>query len=216
MSRQGDLSSAAAPVLVADDRCVRWARGDGVLDLRSSQPRRSAQFGASDTSGRCSDDVLDTPQRVRCLVGGLFGSRGVSSGWRPALLTATSARCSETVGVSCMPGSTDRVVADGNGNALYSTNVSVTHRTTWTLWSGPAGASFSEAFLVVLRGSEQHRRGALQRPRILAHGTARRGHETSLSELARMAMRWAPESDNEARDWLAHPCGERATEAPSR
>ncbi len=47
--------------------------------------------------------------------------------------------------VSCVPETTDCTVTDSKGNALYSTNVSVTSSATWTPWSGPAGASPSEA-----------------------------------------------------------------------
>ena len=47
--------------------------------------------------------------------------------------------------VSCVPETTDCVVTDGKGNALYSTNVSVTSSAAWTPWSGPAGAAPSEA-----------------------------------------------------------------------
>jgi hypothetical protein len=47
--------------------------------------------------------------------------------------------------VSCVPRSTDCVVSDSKGNALYSTNVSVSGAATWTPWSGPAGAKPSEA-----------------------------------------------------------------------
>ncbi len=47
--------------------------------------------------------------------------------------------------VSCVPQTTDCVVADSKGNALYSTNVSVSTSATWTPWSGPVGESPSEA-----------------------------------------------------------------------
>jgi hypothetical protein len=46
--------------------------------------------------------------------------------------------------VSCVPQSTDCVVSDSKGNALYSTNVSVTGPATWNSWSGP-GVSPSQA-----------------------------------------------------------------------
>jgi Collagen triple helix repeat (20 copies) len=46
---------------------------------------------------------------------------------------------------SCVPQSTDCVVSDSKGNALYSTNVSTSGTSTWTAWNGPAGASSSEA-----------------------------------------------------------------------
>jgi hypothetical protein len=47
--------------------------------------------------------------------------------------------------VSCVPQSTDCVVSDSKGNALYSTNVSVSSSATWTPWTGPAGTEPSEA-----------------------------------------------------------------------
>jgi hypothetical protein len=47
--------------------------------------------------------------------------------------------------VSCVPQSTDCVVSDSKGNALYSTNVSVSSSATWTPWAGPAGTEPSEA-----------------------------------------------------------------------
>jgi hypothetical protein len=47
--------------------------------------------------------------------------------------------------VSCVPQSTDCVVSDSKGNALYSSDVSVTGAATWTSWTGPAGTEPSEA-----------------------------------------------------------------------
>jgi hypothetical protein len=47
--------------------------------------------------------------------------------------------------VSCVPQTTECVVTDSKGNALDSTNVSVSASATWTSWSGPAGESPSEA-----------------------------------------------------------------------
>jgi hypothetical protein len=47
--------------------------------------------------------------------------------------------------VSCVPESTDCVVTDSSGKALYSTDVSATAAATWTSWKGPSGASPSEA-----------------------------------------------------------------------
>ena len=47
--------------------------------------------------------------------------------------------------VSCVPESAECVVTDSKGNAFYSTNLSATAAATWTAWSGPAGASPSEA-----------------------------------------------------------------------
>lgn len=40
-------------------------------------------------------------------------------------------------GVACVPGTTDCVVSDSKGNALYSTNVSSSSSSTWTSWTGP-------------------------------------------------------------------------------
>ena len=47
--------------------------------------------------------------------------------------------------VSCVPQSTDCVVTDSKGDALYSTEINTTAAATWTPWSGPAGAGPSEA-----------------------------------------------------------------------
>jgi hypothetical protein len=74
-----------------------------------------------------------------------------------ALATATSAFASPPshtqaidspnglTAVSCVPRTTDCVVSDSKGNALYSTNVSVSASATWTPWTGPAGVTPSEA-----------------------------------------------------------------------
>jgi tripartite motif-containing protein 71 len=47
--------------------------------------------------------------------------------------------------VSCVPGTTDCVVSDSAGKALYATNVSTTSPATWKAWTGPAGESPSQA-----------------------------------------------------------------------
>jgi Zn-dependent metalloprotease len=47
--------------------------------------------------------------------------------------------------VSCIPRTTECVVADNKGNALYSTNVSASAASTWKSWSGPASTSPAEA-----------------------------------------------------------------------
>jgi hypothetical protein len=43
--------------------------------------------------------------------------------------------------VSCVPQSTDCVVSDDKGNALYATDVSVTGAATWNTWTGPESPS---------------------------------------------------------------------------
>jgi hypothetical protein len=43
--------------------------------------------------------------------------------------------------VSCVPQTTDCVVSDSKGNALYSTSVSMSSPATWTSWSGPESPS---------------------------------------------------------------------------
>jgi hypothetical protein len=40
--------------------------------------------------------------------------------------------------VSCVPATTDCIIAASNGNAFYSTTVSATAEATWNAWSGPA------------------------------------------------------------------------------
>jgi Zn-dependent metalloprotease len=43
--------------------------------------------------------------------------------------------------VSCVPATSECVVTDSKGNALYSTNVSTTSAATWTSWTGPLSPS---------------------------------------------------------------------------
>jgi hypothetical protein len=47
--------------------------------------------------------------------------------------------------ISCIPATTDCVVTDSTGKALYATNVSATGESTWKAWTGPSGASPSQA-----------------------------------------------------------------------
>jgi DNA-binding beta-propeller fold protein YncE len=47
--------------------------------------------------------------------------------------------------VSCIPGTTDCVLSDSAGKALYATNVSTSATATWKTWSGPQGESPSQA-----------------------------------------------------------------------
>jgi streptogramin lyase len=47
--------------------------------------------------------------------------------------------------VSCIPATTDCVLSDSKGNALYATNVSTASNATWHTWSGPTGQSPSQA-----------------------------------------------------------------------
>jgi hypothetical protein len=47
--------------------------------------------------------------------------------------------------VSCVPQSTDCVVSDSKGSALYSTDVSANGAATWNAWTGPAPTEPSEA-----------------------------------------------------------------------
>jgi DNA-binding beta-propeller fold protein YncE len=47
--------------------------------------------------------------------------------------------------VSCIAGTTDCVLSDSAGKALYSTNVSSSAEATWKTWSGPSGQSPSQA-----------------------------------------------------------------------
>ncbi len=47
--------------------------------------------------------------------------------------------------VSCIPSTTDCVVTDSTGKALYATNVSSSKEATWKTWAGPSGASPSQA-----------------------------------------------------------------------
>ncbi len=47
--------------------------------------------------------------------------------------------------VSCVPASTDCVLSDSKGNALYATNVSTGAIATWKTWTGPTGESPSQA-----------------------------------------------------------------------
>ncbi len=47
--------------------------------------------------------------------------------------------------VSCIPSTTDCVLSDSAGKALYATNVSSSSEATWKTWSGPSGESPSQA-----------------------------------------------------------------------
>jgi streptogramin lyase len=47
--------------------------------------------------------------------------------------------------VSCIPATTDCVLSDSAGKAVYSTNVSTSSEATWNTWSGPSGESPSQA-----------------------------------------------------------------------
>jgi Zn-dependent metalloprotease len=47
--------------------------------------------------------------------------------------------------ISCVPATIDCVTVDNKGNAFYSTNVNATATSTWKSWTGPTGASPSEA-----------------------------------------------------------------------
>ena len=47
--------------------------------------------------------------------------------------------------VSCIPSTTDCVLSDSAGMALYATNVSTSASATWKTWSGPSGESPSQA-----------------------------------------------------------------------
>jgi len=51
--------------------------------------------------------------------------------------TQTISAGSNLDAVSCAPSTTDCVIAQSNGNALYATNVSATAEATWNSWSGP-------------------------------------------------------------------------------
>jgi hypothetical protein len=51
--------------------------------------------------------------------------------------TQTISAGSSLSSVSCAPGTTDCVIGESNGNAVYATNVSATAEATWTEWSGP-------------------------------------------------------------------------------
>jgi hypothetical protein len=43
--------------------------------------------------------------------------------------------------ISCIPASTDCVIADSKGNAFYATNLSAAVAASWAAWKGPGGAS---------------------------------------------------------------------------
>jgi DNA-binding beta-propeller fold protein YncE len=47
--------------------------------------------------------------------------------------------------VTCVPSTTDCVLSDSAGKALYATNVSTSSAATWKTWSGPSGQSPSQA-----------------------------------------------------------------------
>ncbi len=47
--------------------------------------------------------------------------------------------------ISCIPSTTDCVLSDSAGKALYATSVSTSSSATWKTWSGPSGESPSQA-----------------------------------------------------------------------
>ena len=47
--------------------------------------------------------------------------------------------------VSCIPSTTDCVLSDSAGKAIYATNVSTSAEATWKTWNGPSGESPSQA-----------------------------------------------------------------------
>jgi len=52
--------------------------------------------------------------------------------------TQTISAGSDLDAVSCVPGTTDCVIGESNGNTVYATNVSATAEATWNAWSGPS------------------------------------------------------------------------------
>src|ERR1700686_4285589 len=62
-----------------------------------------------------------------------------------AAYTQTISAGNSLSAVSCVPGSTDCVISESNGNAFYATNVSATAEATWSSWSGPASPNWAVA-----------------------------------------------------------------------
>ena len=69
-----------------------------------------------------------------------FTAPGVSPSYTQSVDSGNSLNA-----VSCVPGTTDCVVSDSAGKALYATNVSASSAATWNTWSGPTEQSPSQA-----------------------------------------------------------------------
>lgn len=99
---------------------------------------REYQLGKALTSVSCASSSLcatvDTAGRVTAFNPN-SGAKGSSS------YTQSVDGGSTLNAVSCVPGTTDCVLGDGNGNAFYATNVSTSSTPSWKAWAGPGAGS---------------------------------------------------------------------------
>jgi hypothetical protein len=107
--------------------------GVGRMNKRSGQRRtaRSVYMGAAyRRSG------LDRGMRCLRMVG-LVVIAGCSMVANASAYTQTISAGTNLNAVSCVPGTTDCVISQTNGNAFYATNVSATSEASWSTWTGP-------------------------------------------------------------------------------
>jgi YD repeat-containing protein len=117
---------ASGNVFVSTNAGETWSREYRVSGELTSVSCASASLCAAvDSSGRVSAFDPQSAQAGSSYTQSLDGGASLNA-------------------VSCIAGSTDCVIGDGNGNAFYATNVSTTGTPSWKEWTGP-GAGPSEA-----------------------------------------------------------------------
>ena len=151
------LKNTAAPVLSGSPILnVRMAVSNGTWagapiaygyqweDCNSAGGECKAIGGA--TNANYTPAAGDVGHTLVALVTATNGGGSVTVGSSPSGLVVStpsfpsvtqSVEANALDAVSCVPGTTDCVVGDSNGNAYYATNVSVHALATWTSWSGP-------------------------------------------------------------------------------
>jgi Zn-dependent metalloprotease len=136
----GDLT---ATTCVGRFTCVAVDNAGNVFVSTSAGEAWKRQFalGKELTSVACSSREL-------CVTGDKTGHvTAFTPSSAPPSRTAKIDSSNSVKAISCVPEATDCVVSDSAGDALYSTGVSAIPSTSveWTSWSGPTGASPSEA-----------------------------------------------------------------------
>ncbi len=92
----------------------------------------------------------DVGHKLVAVVTATNGGGSVSASSAPSAVVSarfqrSSVDASSLNAAACVPGTTDCVLSDSKGSALYATNVSASSAASWTSWTGPAGVSPSEA-----------------------------------------------------------------------
>jgi Zn-dependent metalloprotease len=117
--------------------CVAVDSGGHILVSTSGGETWNVQhaLGTDLTSVSCASQLLcvtvDTSGNATA-----FTPIGVPSSYTQTISSPNSLNA-----VSCVAATTECVVADNNGNALYATKLSVTASGTWNTWSGPTSPS---------------------------------------------------------------------------